>query len=214
MSARGGSGSGKKKRRACHRWRWGVSPTVPRDTMSRGSTAVMKPGQMTRSMLARIQSKSGAKWRTSSTDLESGTYAIPMALEVTIYVTMVPRTDNSYNFCRSGGSSAETSRCAPGSSWGRRAPLCTGTVLTGQNPHCGSGRNRGACNDRGPPPGERAELPLFGFPAAAPKHRPAVGFCIDDFVVHAAVMERHRIDTISSFDRGFDRLPGVKRIPR
>lgn len=30
--------------------------------------------------------------------------------------------------------------------------------------------------------------------------------------VHAAVMERARIDRILSFDRGFDSLPGVTRL--
>lgn len=31
--------------------------------------------------------------------------------------------------------------------------------------------------------------------------------------VHAAVMRRHRIETVLSFDRGFDILPWIKRIP-
>jgi predicted nucleic acid-binding protein len=30
--------------------------------------------------------------------------------------------------------------------------------------------------------------------------------------IHLAVMRRHRIDTILSFDRGFDRVPGIKRL--
>jgi hypothetical protein len=30
--------------------------------------------------------------------------------------------------------------------------------------------------------------------------------------VHIAVMERHQIDTILSFDRGFDGCPGIKRL--
>jgi predicted nucleic acid-binding protein len=30
--------------------------------------------------------------------------------------------------------------------------------------------------------------------------------------VHIAVMERHQIDTILSFDRGFDDCPGIKRL--
>jgi predicted nucleic acid-binding protein len=30
--------------------------------------------------------------------------------------------------------------------------------------------------------------------------------------LHVAVMEQHRIDTILTFDRGFDRHPGIKRL--
>lgn len=30
--------------------------------------------------------------------------------------------------------------------------------------------------------------------------------------IHAAVMQRHEIDRVLSFDRGFDALPGVRRI--
>lgn len=32
--------------------------------------------------------------------------------------------------------------------------------------------------------------------------------------IHAAVMERHGIETVFSFDRDFDKLPGVSRIYR
>ena len=32
--------------------------------------------------------------------------------------------------------------------------------------------------------------------------------------IHVAVMERHRIDRIMSFDTGFERIPGITRLPR
>jgi len=31
--------------------------------------------------------------------------------------------------------------------------------------------------------------------------------------LHVAIMERHRIGTILSFDDGFDGLPGIERLP-
>ncbi len=30
--------------------------------------------------------------------------------------------------------------------------------------------------------------------------------------LHVAVMRRHGIDTIMSFDRGFERYPGIRRV--
>ena len=32
--------------------------------------------------------------------------------------------------------------------------------------------------------------------------------------LHAATMKRHRVETILSFDRGFDRVDGIERIPQ
>jgi len=32
--------------------------------------------------------------------------------------------------------------------------------------------------------------------------------------IHVATMDRHQITTILSFDQGFDKVPGVRRLPR
>jgi len=48
---------------------------------------------------------------------------------------------------------------------------------------------------------QRAKEIVLGTPSLSSRH-----------AIHAAVMERHGIEEIASFDRGFDLLPGIRRL--